>query len=329
MKPLNFRSDYAHSCEGLSELSRLIYDVFEVDVSPLDRMGHDPSVVAFGWWPGNELVANVSLYKRQLWLMGEQVPAFGVQSVAVRPEWRGKGLFRDLMRRALNYADARVNLLILATGTPSLYTPFGFHQIKETTFSAELAQRQTRPGYRLLSLAEDGDVAFLRDLFSRRSPTSLVASACDHPSLFMLKVVGTPEIELLHLPVLDAVVAVKERHGPSMTLLDIVAPFIPSLEDIVSALGYTGERIDVHLTPDRLSWTPEEQTPVDNGYMVRGFFAPEGRAFIAIRHADLTQCQLWTGLELIRYNTALTSSSSTPTATTLLTSTPASPGSVR
>jgi hypothetical protein len=96
----------------------------------------------------------------------------------------------------------------------------------------------------------------------------------------MLKVVGTPEIELLHLPVLDAVVAVKGRHGSSMTLLDIVAPFIPSLEDIVSALGYTGERIDVHLTPDRLSWTPEEQTPVDNGYMVRGFFAPEGRAFM-------------------------------------------------
>ena len=41
-----------------------------------------------------------------------------------------------------------------------------------------------------------------------------------------------------------------------------------------------GERIHVHLTPDRLSWTPEEQTPVDNGYMVRGFFAPEARAFM-------------------------------------------------
>lgn len=279
MKSLDFRSDYAHSREGLSELSRLIYDVFEVDVSPLDRLGHDPSIVAFGWWHGKELVANVSLYERQLWLMGEQVPAFGVQSVAVRPERRGKGLFRDLMRRALNYADARVNLVILATGTPSLYTPFGFRQITETTFSAGLARRQTRPGYRLLSLDEDRDVAFLRDLFSRRSPTSLVASACDHPALFMLKVVGTPEIELLHLPDLDAVVAVKGRNRRSMTLLDIIGPSIPSLEDIVSALGYTGERIDVHLTPDRLSWTPEEQIPVDNGYMVRGFFAPEGRTF--------------------------------------------------
>ncbi len=166
MKPLDFRLDYAHSSEGLSELTRLIYDVFEVDVSPLNRMGHDPSIVAFGWWLGSELIANVSLYERRLWLMGEQVTAFGVQSVAVRPEWRGKGLFRDLMGRALSFADARVDLVILATGTPSLYTPFGFRQVKEATFSADLARQQARPGYRLLSLAEDSDIAFLHDIFS-------------------------------------------------------------------------------------------------------------------------------------------------------------------
>ncbi|WP_414476189.1 GNAT family N-acetyltransferase [Microvirga sp. M2] len=280
MNPLNFRSDYARSKQGLSELTRLIYDVFDVDVSPLDRLGHDPSVVVFGWWRGNELVANVSLYERQLWLMGEPVSALGVQSVAVRPEWRGKGLFRDLMGRALSFADARVKLVTLATGTPSLYTPFGFRQIEEATFSAGLALRQTRASCRQLSLDDERDAAFVRDMFSRRSPTSLVASACDHPALFMLKAVETPEIELLHLPDLDAVVAVKGREGSSMTLLDIVAPSIPSLEAIVSALGYTGERIDVHLTPDRLSWTPEEQTHFDNGHMVRGFFAPEGRAFM-------------------------------------------------
>lgn len=280
MNPLDFRSDYAHSSEGLSELTRLIYDVFEVDVSPLDRLGHDPSVVAFGWWFNNELVANVSLYKRSLWLLGEQVTAFGVQSVAVRPEWRGKGLFRDLMGRALSYADARVDLIILATDTPSLYKPFGFRQIKETTFSARLVQRQTLPNYRVLSLGEDKDVALLREIFSRRAPTSLVASACDHSALFMLKAATTSEIELLHLLDLDAVVAVIGRDGPSMTLLDIVAQSISSLEEIVSALGYAGEEVNVHLTPDRLSWAPEKQIPVDNGYMIRGFFAPEARAFM-------------------------------------------------
>lgn len=279
MKPLDFRSDYAHSRAGLSELTRLIHDIFEVDVSPLNRLGHDPSVVAFGWWHDNELVANVSLYERRLWLAGEQVAAFGVQSVAVRPEWRGKGLFRDLMGRALSFADRRVSLVILATDTPSLYTSFGFRPLKEATFSSRLGHRQVRPRYRLLSLDEDKDIAFLHNIFSRRVPTSLVASACDHPALFMLKAVGTPDIELLHLPDLDAVVAVKGRNEPSMILLDIVAPAIPSLEEIVCALGYPGERIEVRLTPDRLSWAPEEQTFVDNGYMVRGFFAPERQAF--------------------------------------------------
>jgi predicted N-acetyltransferase YhbS len=280
MKMLDFRSDYAHSSGGLSELSRLIYDVFEVDISPLDRLGHDPSVVAFGWWLDDELIANVSLYERRLWLQGEQVTAICVQSVAVRPEWRGKGLFRELMRRVLDFADARVDLVILATATPNLYTPFGFRQVGEATFSAKSTKQQTQPRCRVLSLNEDTDLALLRDLFSRRIPTSLMASACDHPALFMLKAIETPEIELLHLPDLDAVVAVKGRNGPSMILIDIVAQSIPSLAEIVSAVGYTGERINLHLTPDRLSWAPEEQTPVDNGYMVRGFFAPEGQAFM-------------------------------------------------
>ncbi|WFU88687.1 GNAT family N-acetyltransferase [Rhizobium sp. CC1099] len=280
MKPLDFRSNYAQSREGLSELTRFIGDIFEVDVSPLDRMGHDPSVVAFGWWLEDELVANVSLYERRLWLLGEQVTAFGVQSVAVRPEWRGKGLFRDLMGRALSFADARVNLIILATGTPGLYTQFGFRQVEETTFRARLAQRPTRPSCRRLSLDDDGDVALLLNIFSRRTPTSLVASACDHPALFLLKTVETPEIELFHLLDVDAVVAVKGPNRQSMTLLDVVAPSMPSLEEIVSALGYVGERIDVHLTPDRLSWTPEEKIAVDNGYMVRGVFAAEGQTFM-------------------------------------------------
>lgn len=280
MKQLDFRSDHARSAGGLSELTRLIFDVFRLDVSPLNRLGHDPSTVAFGWWSDAELVANVSLYERRLWLSGELVTAFGVQSVAVRPEWRGKGLFRDLMARALGHADARTNLVILTTSTPSLYEPFGFRQLEETRFSARPARQQMRPRYRALSLDDDSDVALLRNVFFRRTPTSLLASACDHPALFMLKAIETPEIELLHLPDLDAVVAVIGRNESSMTLLDIVAPSIPSLDAILSALGYAGERIDVHLAPDRLSWVPEEQTPVDNGTMVRGLFAPERQAFM-------------------------------------------------
>lgn len=277
---LRFRFDYAHSLEGLSELAKLIDDVFGVDITSLNRLGHDPSVIAYGWWNDGELVANVSLYERTLWLVGEQTKAFGVQSVAVRPDWRGKGLFRDLLTRALDYADAHVGLVILATGTPDLYRRFGFRQVQETCFKGVVQARPGLPNFRQLKLDENSDLALLRNLFARRVPTSSIAAACDHPALFMLKAVETPAIKLMHLPDFDAVIAVQDIDDTSMTLLDIVAPSIPSLEEIASALGYKGRQVRVLLTPDELSWTPQECDPIDTGCMVRGSYAAEGQKFM-------------------------------------------------
>ena len=279
MQNLTFHGDYVRKPEGISELGRLILDVFAVDISSLHRLGHDPSVMSFGWWHGETLIANVSLFERRLWLAGECVTAFGVQSVATRPEWRGKGLFRDLMLRALDYADARSGLVTLHTGTPDLYRPFGFRQLEETKFFGNWEASPQPPRYRELSLNLDADVELLRDLFSRRSPTSRLASACDHPALFMLKAALTPAIKLLHLPDLDAVVATRgDEH--SLILLDIIAPVIPPLEAIASAIGFQGSRIEVRFTPDHLAWQPDESLVVDNGNMVRGSFAAEGKPFM-------------------------------------------------
>jgi GNAT superfamily N-acetyltransferase len=276
---LLFRSDYAHSEDGLSELGALILDVFDVDIKALDRFGHDPSVVAFGWWMGDRLVANVSLYERRLWLSGQEVAAFGVQSVATRPEWRRKGLFNDLIIRALHYADQRSELVILATGTPDLYRRFGFRQIEETRFISTLVPRLSTATGRELSLDCDDDLALLNQAFSNRAPTSRLASACDHPALFMLKAQMTPEIRLIHLSEINAVVAIMEN-ASSLVILDIIAPRIPSVDEIISAIAFTGQQVEVHLTPDCLSLQTYEKQPIDNGYMVRGPFAPEGHAFM-------------------------------------------------
>ncbi|EKF42985.1 GNAT family N-acetyltransferase [Nitratireductor indicus] len=279
MKGLRYRSDYAQTDTGFSELGRLINDTFEIDISPLNRLGHDPSIIAFGWWHEERLVANVSLYERQFYLDGNRVFAFGVQSVAVRPDWRGKGLFRDLMLRALRYADTRAELVILVTGTPELYKPFGFRQLHETIFSAELTLQNSTTEYRDLSLDAAEDVSLLRDIFSRRVPTSLLAAACDHPSLFFLRAVLTPDIRLVYLPALDAVAALRTTRE-ALVLMDVVAAKIPTLEDILANIGFGRGRVDVHFTPDRLGWKPQRQHRVDNGYMVRGAFAPEGQAFM-------------------------------------------------
>lgn len=275
---LVFRFDTAASPLGRAELARLIRDEFDIDVTPLDRTGHDPSIVGFGWWAGNELVANVSLHRRTLWLTGKPVEAFGLQSVAVRPPWRGRGLFRDLMARALAHADARVGLVTLTTETPALYTPFGFRAVAESSFAGPLAPDGTGPNHRRLSLDLDADLALLRDLFARRAPVSHLCAAIDHPALFVLKAITSPEVSLLHLPDLDAIVAVEVGEPGELTLLDVVAPEIPPFAAIAAALASPAGRGRVFVTPDRLTWSPTETEDQDSGLMVRGRFAAEGLA---------------------------------------------------
>lgn len=274
---LAFRRDYAATPRGRCELARLIRDEFEIDLAPLDRLGHDPSLVAFGWWAGDELVANVSLCRRSLRLAGVRTEAFAVQSVVVRPEWRGRGLFRDLMARALAFADARAPLATLHTETPELYRRFGFHDLPETVFLGPLRPAGARPNARRLSLADDADVALIHALFARRTPVSHLCAACDHPAPFFLKALESPEIALVHLPDLDAVAAIEETTPDRLVLLDVVAAEIPPLAAIAGALGAPIVEAEVHLTPDRLAWTPARREPEDAGAMVRGPWPLAGR----------------------------------------------------
>jgi hypothetical protein len=189
------------------------------------------------------------------------------------------GLFSDLMRRALRYADQASELVILATGSPELYRGFGFRQIEETRFASQHTSGRSAGKCRELSLESEDDLALINHAFANRAPTSLLASACDHPALFMLKANLTPQIRLLHLPDLNAIVAIKHE-APSLFILDIVASIVPSIDDIVTAIDFDIERVEVWLTPDCLSWQPNEEHLFDNGNMVRGPFAAEGQAFM-------------------------------------------------
>lgn len=273
---LEFRFDFAGTPRGRAELARLIRDEFDLDVTPLDRLGHDPSLVAFGWWAGDELVADVSLVRRPLWLAGEPAEALGVQSVTVRPAWRDRGLFRDLMTRALAWAEGHAGRLLLYTETPALYRRFGFRPVAEHVFAGPLAPGGARPNHRRLSLDDDADVALIRDLFARRTPVSRLCAVCDHPALFFLKAIESPEIALVHLPELDAVVAIEDEEPEVLTLLDVVAPEIPPLAAIAAALGARAARARVHVTPDRLAWTAAAIASDDTGLMVRGPWLAEG-----------------------------------------------------
>ena len=103
-----------------SALIRFVGRNFGVDVSRVGGIDYDPQTMTFGWWDGDDLVANISLFPRLLCLSGVETAALGIQSVATMCAYRGRGLFTDLIRKALAYADVRDCPVVFTTDKPDL-----------------------------------------------------------------------------------------------------------------------------------------------------------------------------------------------------------------
>ncbi|MBT9290465.1 GNAT family N-acetyltransferase [Prosthecodimorpha staleyi] len=285
--PLSLRTGFAADPAARAAVAALLNIVFDIDIAPLERLGGwEEGSVPFAWFEGETCVANVTAHPKPMMLQGKAATPWSIVSVATRPDRRGRGLFRDLMARALAHCDRETDLVILATATPDLYRPFGFRPIAEHAFagSPPAPIPASGLGARRLDLADDADAARLVALFGDRAPVSdLCGLLADRP-FFMLKALEEPQIALAWLEALRVVAAI-ETDGKGLRLLDIVGPAIPSLAAILAelgtALGGQGldgppSRIEVYFPPDRLAWRPAEIIPEDSGWMVRGPWPLDG-----------------------------------------------------
>jgi hypothetical protein len=203
---------------------------------------------------------------------GRLVAAAGFQSGAVRPEWRGRGLYRDLMRRAFAWCDAQgFELGLLLTDKPALYEPYGFKKVRQYQFSGPPpATAKFRGSSRTLSLENSAAAALIKRLLHERTPVSSIFAVAAQAEMFLLNSCFDPGILLSYLDQPESVVAWK-READCFRLLDIVGKAIPPLSVILAALDQRPRRIEVCLPPDRLDWqgTPEP-FPSHTSLMARG-----------------------------------------------------------
>ncbi|WP_174802071.1 GNAT family N-acetyltransferase [Martelella limonii] len=264
---LSFRQDYLVDPAAFEALAALLQDTFGIDIRPaLTLAGMDRTTVPFGYFDEDgRCVANFSMFSMPLMVDGERVMAAGYQSGAVRPEHRGNGLYRDLMRRAFAHARATGHAAdILITDKPGLYEPYGFRQVRTFGFrgKAPAAQPGAVPG-RGVSPENADDVALMVGLLARREPVSQRFSVMDMRELFLLNALWQKDdTRLTHLPAHDAVVAWK-RDGARLELLDIIAPSIPPLAAICAGLGGGFAEVESRFGPDQLDW-PGAEAIADN-----------------------------------------------------------------
>lgn len=256
---LELRAGYFADRSSFLALVGLLQDIFDIDIALLDRFGGpDLTAMPFGYFDAEgRCVANFSAFSMPLVVDGRHVRAVGYQSGAVRPDYRGQGLYRDLMRRAYDWADREgFEAHLLLTDKPDLYRGYDFEVVPQHLFRGEMPAPTGTADSRLLSLVDDGDLALVTALLEKRCEVSQRFAVRRATKTFLLNGGFDPDIRLSHLVGLDAIVAWKEEDAV-LRLLDVVASEMPSLSDVVGALGSRAATVEVMFPPDQFDWQGE------------------------------------------------------------------------
>ena len=219
------------------------------------------------------VMAHVGVMAIPAVLEGERTTIGAIHAVCVHPDRRGRGDMRALMEEALAWCDSRFETCALV-GDPPLYERFGFRYVPEHRFvgpaPAGGVTRHTPP--RVCDPADPADVELWRRLLSGREPVSNRAALVGEIDVFYFDAALLP---IRYSAQLDALLDYECESG-TLRLYDVVARSMPTLADIVAAVGAPVDRVEVYFTPDRLSadLTPEpwDLGPPDDPdtWMVRG-----------------------------------------------------------
>lgn len=254
---LTFRQGDLHDTAVWAAVAGLLAEIFSIDVTPLDRMGGpDPSSMAFSWFSQDgRLAANLSAFALPMMINGRPVRAAGLQSGAVLPDFRGRGLFRDLTEKALAWCDAQgFETVLLYTEKPGLYDKHGFVVLPQSRFVAEMpATLGTASPVRRLHLRMPDDLALIRKMLATRKPVSNRFAVTQQSEMFLLNAWLSDDIRLDYLEAPEAVIAWRQGENGRGDLLDIVAADMPALADIVASLGLNPALTNIDFVPDRLA----------------------------------------------------------------------------
>jgi GNAT superfamily N-acetyltransferase len=258
-------------------------------------LGHpwEKASTPFVYFQGERAITHVGVLELPLVVMEHTIHVAGIHAVGTRPEFRQRGYYRQVMTEVLQYCAPRYDTVLLTTGQPALYEPFGFRVLPEHIFvTARSAHRGTQ-GFRPLQTHVATALQVLRRLLEVRAPVSPILGVVREKAVFSF---NARKLPLYYAADLDVIISFA-LEGTQLTLFDIVGFQIPTLDAILQRLPQPIDHVVTYFSPDRLQadFRAVPHTLMDppgalggegaDFLMVRGPFAAEDRPFMLPRSA--------------------------------------------
>jgi predicted N-acetyltransferase YhbS len=224
--------------------------------------GWNDDYVAFSIADGANIVANASLQRMNIVLRGEWITGWQLGAVGVLPQWRGRGLQRQIMQRLLGSIDDKDIAFLFANETVlDFYPLFGFKRVIESVFAAEYNVNPASEPLRALSIDRAEDVALLARVAATAAATTREFGARDYGGVLLWYWANFYDGCLYYCEAEDAII-VAELEGATLRICDVLAPTPFDLRSYLPGVAKdAAQTIEFGFTPD--VWWPEARVIAD------------------------------------------------------------------
>ena len=243
--------------------------------------GWNEDYVSFALADGKDIVANASLQRMNIVLRGESITGWQLGAVGVVPQWRGRGLQRQIMPRLLStVAESDIAFLFANDTVLDFYPLFGFKRVIESVFAAEHSVSPSSEPLRALSIDRAEDLALLARVATTAAPTSSEFAARNYPGVLLWYWANFYDGCYYYCEADDAII-VAEHDGATLRICDVLARARFDLRSYLPRIAKNAaQRIEFGFTPG--AWWPDARAIADyaeSPLFIRGAHPPPQAPF--------------------------------------------------
>jgi len=272
---LEFRTHYWDDPDARAAFKEFMIDTFGLDFTRWEEAGcWDYAYTPFSCFQGPRIVASVCIYLLDFVIDGKASRLAQVSGVGTRPEWRRRGLSRQLTDLALTWAAGRHRgvFLFADDDAAEFYAHCGFDPLQEFTEELSIEPVPARAGAVHLDPGNREELERIHAFAARRTPVSH-RFGVRNDRLFMFHALYMLPREIYEIRDLECLIMYR-RSTDRLRIFDIVAEDIPSWNELYPYIAEPSDRVvEFHFATDRLGLSGTSLRPLEgNNPFVRGEF---------------------------------------------------------
>lgn len=279
---LTLKTEYWGDLPAREAFKKFILEIHGLDFSPWESHGYwDDAYTPFSFFEGDRVVASVCIYLLDALIDGEPTCLAQISGVGTLPEWRRRGINRELTDIGLQWARGKQSGLFLFSDTDAIpfYERCGFAPAEEYIEIVEATPLRSRGGTVRLDPGKKPDLDKIYRYAERRSPISNRFSVLN-AKLTMFHVLYYLGDHAYEIPDLGCIIFYKRTEG-RLDIFDILGESIPPLKDLYPYIADDSDKvIEFHFNTDKLGLDGVRTRPLfGNHLFVRGTFPVDRPVF--------------------------------------------------